>query len=84
MHWYLPQDAFHRTFTLGSKSLVWNSRRQLSSKALSIRQIFIFHKTFDLENELHHDKAETLSFLAKSFMHWYLAQYAFHRPFYFV
>ena len=55
--------------------------RQNASKVLSVRLIFIFHKTFALKNDSHHDKAEILSFLAKLIMHWYLAQDAFHRTF---
>ena len=55
--------------------------RQNATEVLSIRQIFICHKTFALRNDSHHDKAEILSFLAKLIMHWYLAQDAFRRTF---
>ena len=37
--------------------------RQNALIVLSIRLIFIFHKTFALKNDSHHDKAEFLSFL---------------------
>ena len=33
------------------------------------------------KNNLHHDKAETLRFVAKLFMRWYLAQDAFYPTF---
>ena len=58
-----------------------NIRRQKALKVPSIWQIFIFHKTFALKNDSHHDKVEILSFLAKLFMHWYLARDALHRTF---
>ena len=59
--------------------LVLNTWRQNVFKVLSIRLIFIFHKTFALKTDSHHDKAEILSFLAQLIMHWYLTQDAFHQ-----
>ena len=58
-----------------------NTWRKNASKILSIRLIFILHKTFALKNDSHHDKAKILSFLAKLIMHWYLAEDALHRTF---
>ena len=62
---------------------LWKLRECLTPKCKvrSIRRIFIFHKTFALKSNWHHDKAEILSFLARLIMHWYLAQDAFHRTF---
>ena len=49
-----------------------NTWRQNASKVLSIRLIFIFHKTFALENASHHEKAEILNFLARLIMTWFI------------
>ena len=58
-----------------------NILRQHASKVLSIRSIFIFYQSFASKNDLHHDKAEILSFLARLIMHWYFVEDAFHRTF---
>lgn len=50
-------------------------------KFLSIRPIFIFYKSFASKNDLHHDKAGILNFLAKLIMHGYLEQDEFYRIF---